>query len=59
MQTDVSFHLDHARGDFDVRSRSVLNWATAKLGRFGIAARRPHTSHHIVCLVDGKKFQAS
>lgn len=46
VQADLGFHLDHPRGDIEEarRSRSVSHWATAKLERFGIAARRPHMS---------------
>lgn len=41
MQADLGFHLDHARGDLDEAQSRLSNWATAKLERFGIAARRP------------------
>lgn len=42
VQADLRFHLDHPRSDLMRRNRSVSNWATAKLERLGIAARKPH-----------------
>lgn len=43
VQANLGLHLDHARAAILMRrNRNVSNWATAKLERFGIAARRPH-----------------
>jgi hypothetical protein len=42
VQADLGFHPTTRAAILMRRSRSVSNWATAKLECSGIAARRPH-----------------